>query len=406
MLERMIFEKIETRILVGILSFVGIMIMIGWVAINENGRMASFERQFQARSVERGAELFASNCSTCHGTDSRGLAGRAPGLNSPHLFGFDFTADARGIIIGLEAERTGLEQEQLTLATELPNATSARTEAINTRLGEIATRLGEIPDEIAVQEAAIDDILAQLVPATLAGYPSADAIRDNPGLATRLGQANWEGTLESYIYTTLVHGRTQTGEMWGGNVMQAWSQRTGGPLRDDQIQDLTNYILNFDKGNDWTIGDALAVGQYAMVPGIGGGEATAEAAGEDVDAVLVAWEENGIVGDAARGETIYNNQAPSEVGSLLGCSGCHMGGAQGPATELTWDNIVNERLLLDQYVGYTPEQYIVESILHPNNYIAPGGWQAGQMPQNFSDRVSVQDLADIVAYLETYSSGG
>jgi mono/diheme cytochrome c family protein len=72
MFERMLIDKMENRILVGASMFVGILILVGWIAINEPARMSSFERQYEARAIERGGELFAQNCATCHGTDARG----------------------------------------------------------------------------------------------------------------------------------------------------------------------------------------------------------------------------------------------------------------------------------------------------------------------------------------------
>ena len=55
---RLLFIKtIEGRILAGITMFVGMMILVGWVAINEEARMQSFVRQHTGRSIERGAEL-------------------------------------------------------------------------------------------------------------------------------------------------------------------------------------------------------------------------------------------------------------------------------------------------------------------------------------------------------------
>ncbi|NOG52273.1 MAG: c-type cytochrome [Chloroflexi bacterium] len=115
---RMLIERIENRILVGTIAFVGIMVLVGWVAINENARMASFTRQYSARSIERGAELFAANCSTCHGTDGRGAQLRAPALNSPHLFGFDYLAQWDDEIDTLNREVETLEAEKLTLQDE------------------------------------------------------------------------------------------------------------------------------------------------------------------------------------------------------------------------------------------------------------------------------------------------
>jgi len=406
-MQRMLIDKIENRILVGVVMFVGIMVLVGWVAINEEARMQSFQRQFEARAIERGAELFAANCSTCHGADGRGIQGRAPGLNSPHFFGYDFTASYKNQIAALSQELDNLENERLALAAELGTATSARRDEINARLAEIQERVGAdgLPAQIAALEGEMTNIQNQLLPATLKGYPNAQQLSERPEWVTRLGQAQWVGTLESYIITTLTHGRAQNRYLWGENAMVAWGQEGGGPLRRDQLGDLASYILNWDKGSEWTIEDALLVNQYAIVPlPDGGGSGLADAAGSDVDAILASWEENSIVGDPERGKAIYENAAPSERGELLGCSGCHAGGVQAPATNLQWDNIPVERLILEQFAGYTIEKYIVESIVNANAYIVPG-YQSGVMPQNFANRVSAQDLADIVAYLQTYSTG-
>lgn len=405
-MQRMLIDKIENRILVGIVMFVGIMVLVGWVWINEEARMQSFQRQFEARSVERGAELFAANCSTCHGADGRGIQGRAPALNSPHFFGHDFTASYKTQVALLNQELSNLENERLALAAELGTSTSARREEINARLAEIQTRVGAegLPAEIAAVEAEMTNIQNQLLPATLRGYPNAQQLAERPEWVTRLGQAQWVGTLESFVITTLTHGRAQNRYLWGENAMVAWAQEGGGPLRRDQLGDLASYILNWDKGSEWTIEDALLVQQYAIVPlPGGGGSGLADAAGDDVEAILASWEENSIVGDPERGKSVYDNAAPSERGELLGCAGCHAGGVQAPATDLTWDAVIAERLTLAQFAGYTPEQYLVESIVHPNDYIVPG-YQPGVMPQNFANRMSSQDLADIVAYLQTYST--
>ena len=89
-------RTIEGRILAGITMFVGMMILVGWVAINEEARMQAFVRQHTGRSIERGAELFASLCSECHGEEGYGAGDRAPGLNNPHLFGYDPVGSADG----------------------------------------------------------------------------------------------------------------------------------------------------------------------------------------------------------------------------------------------------------------------------------------------------------------------
>ncbi len=93
MFERMLVGKIENRITVGLISLVLTMVFLGWAAINEGGRMQAFQQMEGARAIEQGAILFAANCTSCHGLDGRGLAGKAPGLNNPMLFGHDFFPD-------------------------------------------------------------------------------------------------------------------------------------------------------------------------------------------------------------------------------------------------------------------------------------------------------------------------
>jgi mono/diheme cytochrome c family protein len=91
--QRTLFQKvftdrlpIEQRSLIGTLMFFGIILLLGWVAINESARMQTFTTQYEGRSIARGAVLFSQNCATCHGVDGKGLEGIAPSLNAPDLF--------------------------------------------------------------------------------------------------------------------------------------------------------------------------------------------------------------------------------------------------------------------------------------------------------------------------------
>lgn len=383
MLQRLLIEKIENRILVGIVMFLATMVLIGWIAINEPGRMQAFESQFLARSIERGGELFASNCTRCHGPDGHGLTGVAPGLNNPALFGHDFLLD-----INDEVERlTVIQQELTTLPAERDaQATSSdRREAIESRLAEIAAEFGENPtDAVAARLAELEtqrvQRSTQLQGAIDKGY--------NPENFSRIQYLGWGGTLEAFLQTTLISGRP-TSESYWPNPMVAWSRRAGGPLRDDQIQDLVNYILNWER--QWTVEDLLAVNQFAIRPGTGAGTAQIEnPIGTDVAAILMQLET--VVGDPNNGQTIYNG--------ALGCMGCHSNAAVAPLTEETWAAVQGERLQDPLLAAYTPEQYLVESIVNPGAYTVPGYVQA--MPQNFGERLDIQMMADILAYLESY----
>jgi mono/diheme cytochrome c family protein len=392
----MLIERIENRILVGTIAFVGIMVLVGWVAINENARMASFTRQYSARSIERGAELFAANCSTCHGTDGRGAQLRAPALNSPHLFGFDYLAQWDDEIDTLNREVETLEAEKLTLQDELAGegVTERRREAIETRIAEIDAEIANPERQARIEElqSEREQQISAMSAAIDLGY--------DPDVPSRLDQLGWGGTRESFIQTTLIHGRPTSISYWPA-PMVSWSQRSGGPLRDDQINDIVNYIMNWDKGSDWTLDDLLAVKQFAIVPGVGGGdsgEVTAEAVGTDVDAVLAQLET--VVGDPAHGQQLYEGKEQTQLAQRLSCSGCHYNGVLGPNYDGMWPRIVNERLTDPALAGFTPEKYVVDSILLPSDYVV-SGYQAGQMLTIYPQQLGIQDLADIIEYIKS-----
>ena len=81
---------------------------------------------------------------------------------------------------------------------------------------------------------------------------------------TRLSQVGWGSNLHDYIVTTLVHGRPGSANVWpnSGGGMVSWSQLGGGPLRQDQIEDIASYILNWDKGEQWSVADIGLVRQF------------------------------------------------------------------------------------------------------------------------------------------------
>jgi len=398
-LDRLLIESLENRILVGIATFVGIMVIIGWIAINEPARMAAFDDQFQGRSIERGAYLFNQNCSTCHGVDGRGLQGRAPGLNSPHMFGYDYLAAQRREIENIDiainnAQAIVDEYDSLSAAVEAGELEGDALEEAEIRITELEPQLADAEAEIADSEARISEIesemegiVAQLQPAIENGYDP-DTVR--------LEQVGWGGSLENYVFTTLVHGRPGSANYWpaSGGGMAAWGQVAGGPLREDQLGDLTNYILNWDKGGDWTIEDANAVSQYAKVPVDGANLPVTDAAGgepvgTDVDAILTELPD--YTGDPNNGQAIYNNK--------YACAGCHGNEVVAPPTEIQWAAAV-EGAEGRPYAG-EPERYIVESIVQPGAFVVPG-YPAGAMPANFGQNITHQEMADILAYVQSF----
>jgi mono/diheme cytochrome c family protein len=75
-------------------------------------------------------------------------------------------------------------------------------------------------------------------------------LSDDHFFTARLGEVGWLATLEEYITATTAHGRMMgTRPIYAGNgstaVMAPWHQDYGGPLRSDEIEALTAFILNW-----------------------------------------------------------------------------------------------------------------------------------------------------------------
>jgi mono/diheme cytochrome c family protein len=108
-------------------------------------------------------------------------------------------------------------------------------------------------------------------------------------------------------------------------------------------------------------------------------------------------------GDAAKGEALTTSN---------GCVACHIQAAVGPGWLATADNATpkgegigtraTHRFKDPGYAGAatSADSYLYESITAPNAYIVTG-FQQGIMPQDFGTRLQPQELADIIAYLNT-----
>lgn len=129
-------------------------------------------------------------------------------------------------------------------------------------------------------------------------------------------------------------------------------------------------------------------------------EATVEvfeaAGGEDAVAEAIA------AGDIEAGQAVFNTQHTLPDGSSWACSSCHSvdpSGVRliGPGL---W-NVANRDYTEEEYPNNV--EYVVNSILHPQEFIAPPGegqpdW-ALQMPDGWGEVLSEEELTDLVAYI-------
>jgi len=124
----------------------------------------------------------------------------------------------------------------------------------------------------------------------------------------------------------------------------------------------------------------------------------ANAVGTDVEAILVELED--ISGDSFNGQLLYNGLELALDGTALGCAGCHTTSEVAPSTAGTWTRVSEIRLNDPALAGQSVREYLVRSIVDPNAYIAPN-FAANLMATNFGARLDLQQLADIVAFMES-----
>ena len=260
---------------------------------------------------------------------------RAPGLNNPHLFGFDPVGLQTAAVTTSGRALVRLNKEIDTLLAEL---TDAQNPPSDERQNEILAAIADLEAQIDEQNARIDAAIAERVAIletldTAVGnglFPLWDAVVDIEQTGdnevevffntngTRLAQVGWAGDLQGYVVTTLIHGRPGSANVYPNSTgMAAWSQTAGGPLRQDQIEDLAAYILNWDKGANWSTEDFIAVAQYGkpLADGSLPSEPPPPPAGDNVQGILARWAADEIVGSAVSGEALYDQE--------FGCTDCH-----------------------------------------------------------------------------------
>lgn len=199
------------------------------------------------------------------------------------------------------------------------------------------------------------------------GIPGlAPALNDANFFVNRLNEVGWEGSLDDYVVATISTGRqvSTRPDLYPGAgkpAMPTWSEKYGGPLRDDQVRNIAAFIMNWE---------ATATGdvELARLPTPTPSAADAE------DPV-------------ARGRVVYDTS---------GCGGCHTiegisSGAVGPPlTEI--GTVGGTRI-----DGLSAEEYIRQSILEPSAYLVEG--YDDLMVKTFGDTITDDQLSDLIAFL-------
>lgn len=190
-------------------------------------------------------------------------------------------------------------------------------------------------------------------------------LNDEHFFTERIDEVGWGGTLRDYVISTVSSGRpvSTRPEQWPGEgtgyAMPSWSQDYGGPLRNDQIRDIADFVLNWE---------SVAVG--------------------DAQVEIVSLPPPISADPAARGRALFNQQ---------GCAACHT--IQGVSSGQVGPDLTNIATVAGTRVGdMEAEAYIRQSILEPNAHMVEG-FDPDVMPQDFGDKLSDEQLNDLVTFL-------
>lgn len=271
--------KIGISLLALLLSFAVLM----FLGLREGNRMEAQTLNWDGRSIQNGAAIFANNCSSCHGVDGKGGAG--PALHSRYFF------------------------------------------------------------------------------------------------EGRLNDLQFTGSLHDYVKLTVAAGRPNNKNSQWAVMMPTWSSRYGGPLRDDQVEDVTDFVLNWeeDAKQQTAETDPWIPFQNAPMTDIYTGQAVA----------------------VTTPEPSAGPRSPQELFTAMGCVACHKldqpqtdtnKGAPGP-------NLGNLYELAGSIVpGQDAAAYVHTSIVDPNAHVLEG-YTPGLMPQDFSTKMSEEEINSLVQWI-------
>ncbi|MEM9773425.1 MAG: c-type cytochrome [Chloroflexota bacterium] len=192
----------------------------------------------------------------------------------------------------------------------------------------------------------------------------------------RMDELAWRGSFENFIYSSIANGRYQTN-------LHAYGKELGGELSINEIEQITAYLLGFKPQVKEQV-------RYISLP-----------LRDNVPSRFY-WPAS--ISELPLGNAEFGKE---KYEITYGCYACH-GDPQVTGSNVVgpWaGNFKNVRLKRGN-IEYTAADYFYESVLLPSKFIAPkcptgdcSGPPSG-MPDNFGLRMTHQDLADVMAYLE------
>lgn len=241
---------------------------------------------------------------------------------------------------------------------------------------------------------------------------SAPALNSRYFFTQRAKDVEWTGTWSDYVKLTVAAGRPNlpegtSNDYWTMEKMPTWHVDLGGPLRGDQVDAVTAYVMNWEESaikqtpteDNWSFFlNTLSAG-LPYDPSEDGYQAK-------FDAAIAAAKRAGVTEYEFEGETFTFEQSgsgearsPSELYNLaMGCAGCHHLN-EDATNELAGPNQWNlHETAATRVDGKSAEEYVYESIVNPTAYIVPG-YEGVAMPDNFATQMTEEEIDSLVAWL-------
>ena len=213
---------------------------------------------------------------------------------------------------------------------------------------------------------------------------AAPALNSRYFFTQRLDDLGYKGTMEDYVTLTVAAGRPSKITNQWNQVMATWGAEYGGPLRQDQVENVARYVMNWES-------TALQQTQ-AEDPWIPFEDTPSKATPEEVYADA----------DADGGEaTPAGPRPPEELFTSMGCAGCHnlellkMQTTVRPVGPNMGNLAENAAVRIE---GLSAEEYVYQSIIDPNSFIVDS-YFANVMTQNFSTMMTEEEIRGLVAWL-------
>ena len=197
-------------------------------------------------------------------------------------------------------------------------------------------------------------------------------------------------SLESYVRLTIAAGRpSKTKSQWS-EKMPTWGSQFGGPLRGDQVIEVTKYVMNFREA---------ALAQTAEEDPFQPFQDVAKPVGEQSLAVLLGAEPPAPAEAAPAAEG--GVRAPADLFTAMSCVACHIldqpqdetsRGVVGPNMGNLAENAAT------RVAGMSAEEYVYQSITEPGAFVVEG-YPNGVMLQDLATKMSEEEIRGLVAWL-------